>query len=107
MKFVSRPMIQRNWYLPSSKKYFILESCFVCEICFIHVSFLTTSFGHHKVFDFCTFTCVSLLVLLYWPVITYWNTAFILDYNALVLKNPGYRSRGMGSIPGATRFSEK
>jgi hypothetical protein len=25
----------------------------------------------------------------------------------LVVRVPGYRSRGLGSIPGATRFSEK
>jgi hypothetical protein len=25
----------------------------------------------------------------------------------LVVRDPGYRSRGLGSIPGATRFSEK
>jgi hypothetical protein len=25
----------------------------------------------------------------------------------LVIRFPGYRSRGLGSIPGATRFSEK
>jgi hypothetical protein len=27
--------------------------------------------------------------------------------NNLVVRVPGYRSRGPGSIPGATRFSEK
>jgi hypothetical protein len=36
----------------------------------------------------------------------------ILDYikdslRGLVVRVPGYRSRGPGSIPGATRFSEK
>jgi hypothetical protein len=34
---------------------------------------------------------------------TYLNTLLC----GLVVRVPGYRSRGLGSIPGATRFSEK
>jgi hypothetical protein len=35
-------------------------------------------------------------------------TVFIYDRScALVVRIPGYRSRSLGLIPGATRFSEK
>jgi hypothetical protein len=34
--------------------------------------------------------------------LTFWDSLC-----ALVVRAPGYRSRGPGSIPGATRFSEK
>jgi hypothetical protein len=36
------------------------------------------------------------------------NVVFLSDrLCGLVIRVPGYRSRGQGSIPGATRFSEK
>jgi hypothetical protein len=37
-----------------------------------------------------------------------YESSFIFDrLCGLVVRVPGYRSRGPGSIPGATRFSEK
>jgi hypothetical protein len=49
---------------------------------------------------------VRLLTLLYFPDI--WLTYSSEDrLCALVVRVPGYKSRGPGSIPGTTRFSEK
>jgi hypothetical protein len=49
------------------------------------------------------------IILLYLVIlITFREACELLDrLCGLVLRVPGYRSRGPGSIPGATRFSEK
>jgi hypothetical protein len=45
-------------------------------------------------------------ILLLWPNKRWWDGRFDLLFG-LVVRVPGYRSRGPCSIPGATRFSEK
>jgi hypothetical protein len=62
-------------------------------------------------------TVISFVLYLYWNVKAKLNSAIYSDLMdektisdhlcGLLVRVPGYRSRGPGSIPGATRFSEK
>jgi hypothetical protein len=64
MSSVCRQMIRRNWYLPSGKKYFILESCYVCEIC---LYYLVTTINSMNMSYMCHFSHV----LAHWAIIRY------------------------------------
>jgi hypothetical protein len=53
---------------------------------------------------------ISQNIILQHPVALYTSAFIILYYGrlcGLVVRVPGYRSIGPGSIPGVTRFSEK
>jgi hypothetical protein len=55
-------------------------------------------------------TAVKCVWALKWPsLISFSNVIYTQTdrFCSLVVRVPGYRSRGPGSIPGATRFSEK
>jgi hypothetical protein len=59
-------------------------------------------------FSFTTFSFDGYKIV---PIITYYFKLLAKLYEdllyGLVVRVPGYRSRGRGSIPGANRFSEK
>jgi hypothetical protein len=64
--------------------------------------------GTFQTAKFCfDYTPLQTVVSLTTPSPTFFSLSLYYRTYGLVVRAPGYRSRGPGSIPGATRFSQK